>query len=269
MSIELEGLEASNNPNVVELPANPNKGDKFSHVDDTGTMWNYTSNGNGWQGAGTAGATPLNEVVVMRAAKNSTSVSSNFNRYQEKVFNHEGGNVNDPVDKGGRTNKGIIFGNFKKWAKSDLGVEPTVGNLQGLTNEQAAIMYKKHYWDVFRGDEFQSGSVSFAIYDWTVTSGGAIKFLERKTSVLYNGITVDGKLSSSDVAALNKVDAKELFDKVQELRLNYFNMVLKNNVDAYKKSHPNATEKEIFRNTDLKFEKGWKNRINGIKFEDN
>ena len=51
---------------------------------------------------------------------------------KQKFLNTKGGYVNDPADPGGATNKGIIFRTFKKWANSDLGIEPTLGNLQNL-----------------------------------------------------------------------------------------------------------------------------------------
>lgn len=77
------------------------------------------------------------------------------------------------------------------------------------------------------------------------------------------------EISSSDVAALNKVDAKQLFDKVNETRLDYYNMLIDKAVAKYKKNHPNATEQELNDNT-LKYAlPSWKKRIKGMKFEAN
>ncbi|WP_139112906.1 glycosyl hydrolase 108 family protein [Mucilaginibacter sp. PPCGB 2223] len=198
----------------------------------------------------------------------SSGNNSNFSKYQARVFNHEGGYVDDPADPGGATNKGIIFSNFKQWAKSDLGIEPTIDNLKVLTNSQASILYKKHYWDRIRGDEFENGSVAFAIYDWSVTSGGAVKQIEKLFAVMTDGITVNSKLSSSEVAALNKMDARQVFDLIQQRRLSYYQELIDKSVEKYKQKHPQATEVELKKKTLLKFKKGWENRVNGIKFED-
>jgi RHS repeat-associated protein len=254
MSVELEGLEASNDPNQVQIP--------FTHNETPKTEY-------GPKNSIFANPIELNEVVITRARKN-VDKTSNFEKYQAKVFKHEGGYVNDPTDPGGATNKGIIFRNFKKWANSDLGIEPTLGNLQNLSNEQASVLYKKHFWDTFRGDEFDSGSVAFALYDWTVTSGGAIKQLEKNLSkTLFSGITVDGKLSSNEVALLNTVNDKQLFELINGARLDYYDELIDKSVAKYKRKHPNASEKALKAKTLLKFKKGWTKRVNGIKFDDN
>ena len=254
MAIELEGLESSNDPNQVQIPFTNNENSKAEF---------------GPQNSIFANSIQLEEVVVTAVRRCKVPSGSNFERYQEKVFKHEGGYVNDPADPGGATNKGIIFSNFKRWAKSDLGIEPTLGNLQNLSTEQASILYKKHFWDTFRGDEFDNGSVAFSLYDWTVTSGGAIKQLEKNLSkTLFSGITVDGKLSSNEVAALNKINHKDLFDLVNQSRLDYYDVLIEKSKSKYKKKHPNASEKALKANTLLKFKKGWAKRVNGIKFEE-
>ena len=71
MSVELEGLKASNDPNQVQIPYDAPKteyGPKNSIF---------------------ANPIPLNEVVVTRAKKN-VDKTSNFEKYQAKVFKHEG-----------------------------------------------------------------------------------------------------------------------------------------------------------------------------------
>ena len=255
MSIELEGLEASNDPNQVQIPFTYNNENSKAEFGPQNSIF--------------AMPIQLEEIVITAVRRSKVPSGSNFERYQEQVFKHEGGYVNDPADPGGATNRGIIFRNFKKWAKSDLGVEPTLGNLQNLSIEQASILYKKHFWDTFRGDEFDNGSTAFAIYDWSVTSGGAIKQIEKNVSkTLFSGITVDGKLSSNEVAALNKINAKDLFDLVNQSRLDYYDVLIEKSKSKYKKKHPNASEKALRANTLLKFRKGWRKRVNGIKFEE-
>lgn len=213
----------------------------------------------------------VTQVIVppTKEIQNQTNGKSNFEKYQSKVFDHEGGYVNDLADPGGATNKGIILSNFKAWAKKDLGIEPTLENLKKLTNEQAATLYKKHYWDKINGDAFKNGSVSFALYDWSITSGGAIKQFEKVLSKLKKGIKADGVLSSEEMSLINEIDSKELFQTINNTRLDYYQTLIDNSVAKYKKKHPNATEKDLLKHTLLRFKKGWTTRVNGIKYEEN
>ena len=253
--IDLDGLE----------PVEPGKksGDVQTGTNGNGPAKSWKWDGKQWQDNNTL------EEVVVKSDKHKSKNTSNFEKYQAKVFKHEGGFVNDPADPGGATNKGIIFNNFKNWAAKDLGVEPTLDNLKILTNEQAAVLFKKHYWDRILGDEFENGSVAFAIYDWSVTSGDAVRELEKLFAVMTDGITVDSKLKSNEVAILNKVNAEEVFNKIQERRLSYYQGLISRSVNKYLKNHPNATEVELKKNTLLRFKKGWENRVNGINYESN
>jgi RHS repeat-associated protein len=255
--VELEGLECGDTKDKEQGSSQP-----------MGDNWEIKGTDKKYHGEAVTDPIPLNEIIVQSGRKSNRVIDgSTFAKYQEKVFKHEGGYVNDPVDPGGATNKGIIFRNFKVWSKSDLGVEPTLGNLRDLTNAQAAILYKKHYWDKIGGDEFENGSVAFSLYDWSVTSGKGIKQFEKFASLLYNGITVDGKLNSYEIAALNTVNARDLFNLVNKTRLDYYDNLVEKSINKYKKTHPNATPNDLKTHTLLKYKKGWANRVNGIKFE--
>lgn len=194
--------------------------------------------------------------------------TSNFEKYQDKIFDHEGGYVDDPVDIGGATNKGITFNTFEAYAQEDLGIEPTLENLKALTNEQAAIIYKKRYWDKIKADDIKNGSIAYLLYDFNVNAGGnAVKELQRALVDLGNEITVDGAVGNKTIEAINKTNAKLLFDKFKQRRLDYYQNIVDKSVENYKKDHPNATEDDLLKYTQKKFEKGWKNRTNSIEFE--
>jgi len=201
---------------------------------------------------------------------NGSAPKSNFETANKYTLGFEGGYVNDRIDPGGATNKGITFNNFKKWATADLGVKPTLPNLKSLTDPQASTLYKKHYWDKINGDQFADGNVAFAVYDFSVNSGGGVKQFEKAFNKTFGGITVDGKLSKEEIGMINKVDAETVFNLVQTTRSNYINnVVIQNSVNNYLKSHPNASQAELKQNTLLKFQGGWMKRINGIKYKTN
>ena len=195
-------------------------------------------------------------------------VTSNFDRYQKKVFNHEGGFVNDPVDKGGATNKGITFNTFKLYAKSDIEVEPTLSNLKLLTNEQAAIIYKKRFWNTVKADDINNASLAYALYDFNVNAGNnAAKVLQRVLNSMGYTLSVDGNIGSKTVEAINSVSSKKLFKKYKQARIDYYQLLVDKSVDKYKEDHPKATEEELIENTQKRFEKGWKKRANSITYE--
>jgi type VI secretion system secreted protein VgrG len=188
---------------------------------------------------------------------------SNAHKYTSKF---EGGWSNDPIDPGGATNRGIIYSNFKRWAKNDLGIEGTMSNLKQLSAHQAEILYKKHYWDSQNLDDFNNASLAFAIYDFSVNSGRGISQVEKAFNQVFGGITVNSKLNKDEIAMLNTIDSKQLFDIVQKTRLSYLQSQIDKSVLDYKKSHPNATQSELNKYTNMKFQKGWFNRVNSITF---
>ncbi|UAY53255.1 glycosyl hydrolase 108 family protein [Ferruginibacter albus] len=197
-----------------------------------------------------------------------TNSKADFKIANAITSKNEGGWSFKKQDPGGATNRGIIFSNFKKWAQPDLGVEPTIDNLKKLTPEQASIIFQKHYWNKINGDEFNNQSVANAIYDFSVQSGNGINEVEKAYNATFGGgITVDGKLRKEEVTLLNKVDSKQLFDLVQQTRLNYMNtVVIPKNVASYKKKHPNASDAEINENTLLKWKKSLNDRITRIQY---
>jgi lysozyme family protein len=194
--------------------------------------------------------------------------NSNFNKYQNKIFDHEGGFVDDPVDKGGATNKGITFNTFKAYAKEDLNIEPTLENLKNLTNEQASIIYKKRYWDNINADDIKNGSIAYMLYDFNVTSfSNSAKQLQLSLIDLGKTVIVDGKISKTTVKLINDCDSEKLFNIFKQRRLDFYQNIVDNSVNEYLEENPNATDKELLKNTQKKFEKGWKNRVNQILYE--
>ena len=202
-----------------------------------------------------------------REAAESNSTKPDFNTANTYTSKFEGGWVNDPVDPGGATNRGIIFSNFKRWAKPDLGIDGSLDNLKKLSADQAETLYQNHFWNPQNFDQFNNGSVAFAIYDFSVNSGRGIKKVEKAFLYFHNDITVDGKLTKDEIAVLNTINSKELFDMVQETRLSYMQSQIDRSVKNYLKKHPNATQKELTRNTKLKFKKGWFKRVNSINYQ--
>ena len=172
-----------------------------------------------------------------------------FRKVAPIILEHEGGYVNDPDDSGGATNKGITIGTWRAYAKEDLGIEPTLENLKNITNEQATKIYRKRYWEPRGFCKINNDKVGLMIYDWTITSGGAGKEVQKLlVNEFEQSIAIDGDIGTNTINAINNVqDQNKLLNRIAEIRKQYYKSL------AYdKKGKPTKN---------LKFLNGWLNRV--------
>lgn len=155
----------------------------------------------------------------------------------------EGGFSNHPADRGGATNKGITIKTFRLF----YGKEATVEHLRNMTDAQWQRIFLAGYWRPWKADSIRSQSIANICVDWAWASGTvtAIRQVQRLL-----GVRVDGIVGEQTLAAINKRDARELFDKIREARIAF--------VDAIIARDPSQQV----------FERGWKRRINDIDFVD-
>lgn len=175
---------------------------------------------------------------------------ASFTAYFPTLLKHEGGYVNDPVDPGGATNKGVTIGKFKECAQKYLGIEPTIENLKALTNEQAAKIYKPEYWDTALCDQIELQQLAEIVCDHQVNAG-----VKRGSELLQNilnqlgadpAVKVDGDVGPGTMAALKKADQKEVYRRFKQGRIEYY-------------------QKLVVRRPELgKFLNGWLKRVNAF-----
>lgn len=154
----------------------------------------------------------------------------------------EGGFVDDPLDRGGATNKGITIGTFRYF----YGAAMTAKDLKTMTEEQWQRIFEVGYWKPWRADEIRSQGVANICVDWGWASGTktAIKQVQRLL-----GVAVDGIVGKDTLAAINGAEPRELFERIKQARLAFVrDIVLRNPSQA-------------------RFSRGWTNRINDIPFE--
>nr|DAZ23983.1 MAG TPA: Lysozyme [Caudoviricetes sp.] len=158
------------------------------------------------------------------------------------ILQWEGGFVDDPLDRGGATNKGITIGTFRSF----YGKDATVEQLKNITDEQWMHIFKSGYWDPWKADEITSQSIANIVVDWAWASGTgtSIKQVQRLL-----GVESDGIVGPKTLSAINYADQRTLFAEIHAARLKF--------VDNIVQRDP----------TQVRFLKGWKNRINNIKFE--
>lgn len=159
---------------------------------------------------------------------------------QPFILQWEGGFVNDPLDRGGATNKGITIGTFRRF----FGKDATVEQLKRITDDQWLHIFKSGYWDRWKADRIKNQSVADILVDWVWASGVyGIKIPQR---VL--GVVDDGVVGEKTLAALNEQNPEEFFQRIREERIKFVEDIVRRNP------------------TQGRFLKGWKNRINDIKF---
>jgi lysozyme family protein len=113
---------------------------------------------------------------------------SAFARALAWLWRAEGGYVNDPADGGGPT----------KWGISQRSYPHLV--IRTLTQEDAAAIYRRDFWDPCRGDELPE-AIAIALFDAAVNAGpqAAIRLLQTAA-----GTTADGLLGPKTLRAVQR-----------------------------------------------------------------
>jgi len=150
----------------------------------------------------------------------------------------EGGYSNDPHDKGGPTQWGIIQTVYDGY-RDRIGAPKQ--SVKKLTKDEMRAIYKRNYWDAVRGDDLAniSPALALVVWDFGVNSGvsRAIKYLQKCL-----GVVVDGHLGEATLSACRRTDVKMLIAKYQADRLAFLKQI----------------------KTFWRFGKGWTRRVEGI-----
>lgn len=161
------------------------------------------------------------------------------------ILKWEGGFVNDPDDLGGATNKGITIGTYATYCRRKGYPEPTVERLKMMTQDTWTEIMKSMYWDRWKADKIINQSVANILVDWVWGSGTT--GIKRPQQLL--GVKADGLVGPQTLAYVNAKDAEALFYAIKADRIKF--------IDEICAKRP----------ANLKFKKGWLNRINDFKFE--
>jgi lysozyme family protein len=163
---------------------------------------------------------------------------ADINKFFPKVIKWEGGYVNDPADSGGRTKYGVTQ---KTWiafgGKKDI---------KDITEQDAMNVMKSLFWDKCKGDLIENQSLAEIVVDWFWGSGySGLKAMQRALNLV-----PDGKVGPATLHALNS-DPQIAHFKIKQARIKF--------IDSICESRP----------LNLKFKKGWLNRINSYNYEEN
>lgn len=160
------------------------------------------------------------------------------------VLNYEGGYVNDPLDKGGKTNMGItqkFLDAYKKKANVN------VNDVKDLTKKDAIDLYKAE-WDARGFGLLDNTDVMKLVYDFSVNSGPqkAIGSLQKVLNKKGHNLIEDGFIGDKTNKAVNAVDDKWLKKELQKSRADHCDGIVDRNPEQ------------------KRYIKGWFYRINDI-----
>ncbi|MGD0960055.1 MAG: glycosyl hydrolase 108 family protein [Methylomonas sp.] len=148
---------------------------------------------------------------------------ANFERFFPTLLRFEGGFVNDPDDPGGASNKGVTWRTFQKYAAPLLGVQPTLENLEKLSADQAALIYKLAYWDAVKGDDIDDQNLADIVFDFYVNAGNHAGILfQRILNSMGERLAEDGQIGAETLAALNKYDQAAVYKTYKQGRIAYY-----------------------------------------------
>lgn len=185
---------------------------------------------------------------------------ANFDIVSEVVFKNEGGIANDRDDKGGFTNRGISWRTWLAFAKSDLGLEPTIDNLKNLTKEQAKTIYRKRYWEAKGFCKLNNINIALMFYDFTITSGGAFDELYKLLDIEQGN---EKKINDKLADFINEFENQNLvLRSIIDLRLRYYKF-LSFKTDSENQYVFDENNNKI-KTKNYKFLVGWQNRVANV-----
>ena len=131
----------------------------------------------------------------------------------------EGGYVDDPVDRGGETHRGVTRKFHPNWAGWKIVDQIKLDHPDDFktwidANEKLAALakdlYRKKYWAPIRGDELPSQHIANKVFDTGVNQGVArsVRYLQEGLNLLnrnqtdYADIQVDGKLGKLTLSTM-------------------------------------------------------------------
>lgn len=160
------------------------------------------------------------------------------------TLSYEGGLIDDPFDRGGRTNMGITQG-FLNTYKNKAGVK--ANSVDDITIEDAIELYKAE-WDTYGCGLLDNTDVMRLIHDFSVNSGPkvAISKMQKILNKRGSDLKTDGYIGVKTNNAVNSVDEKWLKKEIQKSRAEHCDRI----VEKYPEQ--------------LRFIGGWFNHINDI-----
>ena len=145
-----------------------------------------------------------------------------FSKYEPKLRKWEGeGYYDKPTDAGGPTKDGVTLTTFRMF----FGEDKTVDDLKAMLPSQWKKIMKGGFWDKCCADDITNQYVAEIFVDWCVNCGIG---MVRKVQALV-GTTVDGKVGTKTVAAINSCNQRALHYRIKRARIEYYLSLVERN----------------------------------------
>lgn len=167
------------------------------------------------------------------------------------ILKHEGGFVNDPVDRGGATNFGITHKTLSQWR----GYQVSVDEVRKMTEQEARDIYTEKYLKRPGIDRLPFPFPQVQVMDIGVNSGPrrGIKFLQEVLNMAgFPCGKADGVIGSKTVAACEKA--------VEEMGPYLDNALVERRIKFYLAIIDRSPKQG-------RFKKGWLRRANSFRRE--
>lgn len=135
----------------------------------------------------------------------------------------EGGLVNHPNDPGGLTYKGITIRDHENWPGwKYVDRKKMIVTDQKAIDIEHKILFKKLYWDTFKGDLVKNQEIANEVFDTGINMGTGIAeiMLQRalnvtnKNQTLYPNLKIDGDIGPKTLSYLNTHPEPKLVLKI-------------------------------------------------------
>jgi lysozyme family protein len=166
-------------------------------------------------------------------------VKTNFETALKFVLQDEGGNDDDPADRGGRTSRGITQREYDAWCRMHKSPSGDVWHASQATVE---AIYQQQYWLPY-GDGMPIG-LDYMYFDMCVLFGPtrATKLLQESL-----GVADDGHFGVITMDAVMHANPKVLIEGVTAKREAFYRAI-----EAHDPSQ-------------RRFDKGWMNRAKAVR----
>jgi lysozyme family protein len=178
----------------------------------------------------------------------------------KKAFLHtlkwEGGYANIAEDKGGETYMGIARKFYPLWPgwdiidnyKANVGPIPWNHKLDNANLKNEVLeFYRRQKWDRHRLGMIHNSDVAAKVFDMIVNHGQGSRLVQQAVNAVGGQVKEDNFVGPKTVQAINSVSPTRLFNKLLEIREDYYNKIVANDP------------------TQARFLKGWLRRLESFK----
>lgn len=172
------------------------------------------------------------------------------------TLKYEGGYADIPEDRGGETYMGISRNFHPYWPGWDIidnykaNVGPIAWNEKinnTKLNHYVRQFYRTQKWDRHRLGMIHNSDVAAKVFDMIVNHGQGSRLVQQAVNAVGGNVKEDNFVGPKTVAAINSVSPTRLFNKLLEIRRDYYHKIVENDP------------------TQARFLQGWLRRLESFK----